>query len=322
MGAGVGLFRARRAGRSPSRTVRLDGLPSRCSSTATVCPGRRLPSADVHVVHRLHRRGRRPWSGRRRRARRRCRRARRSPRGSPPLIPAFAAGAPAWTSSTSTPSRRTRAPRMPRNARVTRPAALELGQHALDGGDRDREADADAAAEAAPPVAICELTPITWPVASSSGPPELPGLIAASVWMTSSIAKPLGAVMRRCSADTTPVVSVRSRPNGLPIATVGSPTRDGAGVAERERVQLDLLGVDREHARGRCRRPCRSRARTPCGGRRTRRGRRARTPTTCALVRMSPLSSSTKPEPVATFSCVRGKTSNGDCVCCTERARM
>ena len=29
--------------------------------------------------------------------------------------------------------------------------------------------------------AIAELTPITAPVASTSGPPELPGLIAASV---------------------------------------------------------------------------------------------------------------------------------------------
>ena len=69
-----------------------------------------------------------------------------------------------------------------------------------------------------PPVAICELMPITRPAASSSGPPELPGLIAASVWMTLSIAKPLGAWIWRCSAETTPVVSVRSSPNGLPIA--------------------------------------------------------------------------------------------------------
>jgi hypothetical protein len=75
-----------------------------------------------------------------------------------------------------------------------------------------------------PPARIAEFTPMTRPVASMSGPPELPGLIAASVWITSSIAKPLGASMRRCRADTTPVVSVRSRPNGLPIATVGSPT--------------------------------------------------------------------------------------------------
>ena len=32
-----------------------------------------------------------------------------------------------------------------------------------------------------PSVAIAELTPITAPVESTSGPPEFPGLIAASV---------------------------------------------------------------------------------------------------------------------------------------------
>ena len=35
-----------------------------------------------------------------------------------------------------------------------------------------------------PPVSICALTPITSPCASSSGPPELPWLSAASVWIT------------------------------------------------------------------------------------------------------------------------------------------
>jgi hypothetical protein len=36
-------------------------------------------------------------------------------------------------------------------------------------------------------VSICELTPITRPCASISGPPELPLLIGASVWITWSI---------------------------------------------------------------------------------------------------------------------------------------
>ena len=75
-----------------------------------------------------------------------------------------------------------------------------------------------------PPVSIWELMPMTRPAASRSGPPELPGLIAASVWMTPSISKPFGAWIVRFVADTTPVVSVRSRPKGLPIAIVGSPT--------------------------------------------------------------------------------------------------
>jgi len=46
-----------------------------------------------------------------------------------------------------------------------------------------------------PPVSICELTPMTSPRALSSGPPELPWLIGASVWMTWSIVKLLGAVI-------------------------------------------------------------------------------------------------------------------------------
>ena len=66
--------------------------------------------------------------------------------------------------------------------------------------------------------------PITRPWLSSSGPPELPGLIAASVWITFLIVKPLGEVSSRCLALTIPVVTVRSSPNGLPIATTGSPT--------------------------------------------------------------------------------------------------
>ena len=75
-----------------------------------------------------------------------------------------------------------------------------------------------------PPVSIWELIPITSPAALISGPPELPGLIAASVWITLEIEKPLGAWIWRCSAETMPLVTVRSSPNGLPIATTGSPT--------------------------------------------------------------------------------------------------
>jgi hypothetical protein len=65
-----------------------------------------------------------------------------------------------------------------------------------------------------PAVAICELTPITRPRASSSGPPELPGLIGASVWMTLSMLKPLGAWISRPSPETIPEVAVRSSPSG------------------------------------------------------------------------------------------------------------
>ncbi len=75
-----------------------------------------------------------------------------------------------------------------------------------------------------PPVAIWALMPITRPWPSSSGPPELPGLMAASVWITSAMLKLLGASIVRCTAETMPVVTVRVKPNGLPMAIVGAPT--------------------------------------------------------------------------------------------------
>src|ERR1035437_2713361 len=59
------------------------------------------------------------------------------------------------------------------------------------------------------------VTPMTCPDASTSGPPLLPGLIAASVWIRPG--RPpdadegglsLGTVMSRPSAETIPVVTV------------------------------------------------------------------------------------------------------------------
>ena len=46
------------------------------------------------------------------------------------------------------------------------------------------------------------LTPITSPSEDTSGPPELPGLSAASVWMTSSIMRPFRELSERPSAET------------------------------------------------------------------------------------------------------------------------
>ena len=56
------------------------------------------------------------------------------------------------------------------------------------------------------------LTPITSPRELTSGPPELPGLSAASVWITSSISRPDCARRLRPSALTTPAVTVHSKP--------------------------------------------------------------------------------------------------------------
>jgi hypothetical protein len=63
--------------------------------------------------------------------------------------------------------------------------------------------------------------PTTRPAASNSGPPELPGLTAASVWMNGTTASP-GS--ERPLALTMPCVAVCSKPNGAPIASTQSPT--------------------------------------------------------------------------------------------------
>ena len=72
---------------------------------------------------------------------------------------------------------------------------------------------------------IAVLIPITSAFDDTSGPPELPGLSAASVWITSSMVRPLAERIERPSADTTPAVTVNSKPKGLPIATTSWPRR-------------------------------------------------------------------------------------------------
>src|SRR4051812_139328 len=73
-------------------------------------------------------------------------------------------------------------------------------------------------------LSIWLLTPTTSPDMLRSGPPELPWLIAASVWMTPGIVNLLTELISRFRALTIPAVTVSSRPNGLPIATTPSPT--------------------------------------------------------------------------------------------------
>ena len=70
-------------------------------------------------------------------------------------------------------------------------ARFELGQLGPDEVDRDGEADAGAGVRE-PPVAIWSTMPTTLPPASSTGPPELPGFTAASVWIACATVKPLG----------------------------------------------------------------------------------------------------------------------------------
>ena len=74
-----------------------------------------------------------------------------------------------------------------------------------------------------PPVAIRLLMPMTSPREFSSGPPEFPGLMAASVWMASSISAPSGVRMGRTELMM-PRVMVPLSPKGLPMAKTFCPT--------------------------------------------------------------------------------------------------
>ena len=61
--------------------------------------------------------------------------------------------------------------------------------------------------------AMDELMPITWPAALKVGPPELPGLMAASICtalVTMALLSSSVTVTGRLSADTMPVVAVSS----------------------------------------------------------------------------------------------------------------
>jgi hypothetical protein len=72
---------------------------------------------------------------------------------------------------------------------------------------------------------IAVFMPMTSPREFKSGPPELPGLIAASVWMIPLIIRSFLARNERSRLLMIPVVSVRSSPNGLPSARIFWPTR-------------------------------------------------------------------------------------------------
>jgi len=69
-----------------------------------------------------------------------------------------------------------------------------------------------------PDTDLAVLMPMTSPREVTSGPPEFPGLSAASVWITFSINRPERERSDRPSALTTPDVTVHWNPYGFPIA--------------------------------------------------------------------------------------------------------
>ena len=108
------------------------------------------------------------------------------------------------------------------------PVCTELHHRAAGGVDRHREAD-PLEAEPVPLDRIWALIPITSPRASNSGPPELPWLIGASVWIASTrLYCVVSEGIERRIAETTPTESESSLPNGLPIAATGCADDDTA----------------------------------------------------------------------------------------------
>ena len=81
--------------------------------------------------------------------------------------------------------------------------------------------------------------PITWPLASSSGPPEFPGLIDASVWIAPSISNLVSPSTVRSVAETMPTERDGGpRRTGLPIAATGSPTGISCG-PQADRLKIE-----------------------------------------------------------------------------------
>jgi hypothetical protein len=80
---------------------------------------------------------------------------------------------------------------------------------------------------------IAVLMPTTRARVSTSGPPEFPGLSATSLWMMSSMRRPVALLSERPIALTTPADTVDWKPNGLPIATTSCPTRSDADSPNR-----------------------------------------------------------------------------------------
>ncbi len=84
---------------------------------------------------------------------------------------------------------------------------------------------------------ICAVIPITWPEESMSGPPELPWLIAASVWITPPIVKLFGELIDPVERAHDPARHRLGKPEGASDRDHRVTDGNRAGVPERERVE-------------------------------------------------------------------------------------
>ena len=87
---------------------------------------------------------------------------------------------------------------------------------------------------------IAVLIPITSPFILNKGPPELPWLIDASVWIKSSyLVNPICLFL----AEIIPEVTVPPKPNGFPIATTQSPTLALVESPNETGLNLSLVSI-------------------------------------------------------------------------------
>ena len=142
--------------------------------------------------------------------------------------------------------------------------------------------------------------PTTSPRVLNSGPPELPGFTATSVWMKGTA---LSSGRERPLALTTPAVTVFSNPNGDPMASTHSPTLRSL-VLPRMTVGRFLASIlsTATSVLGSAPSTLAKNSRRSVSFTITSRASR----TTCALVRMMPSALTMKPEPCPRVGVSRG----------------
>ncbi len=151
-----------------------------------------------------------------------------------PIIPAISAGLPGVTEATTTPLESLGepscwarfgvrfTPAIPNHGWSYLPSVIRYGTilaTVFDGIAKPTPANSPVSDE------IALLTPITLPCISNRGPPEFPGLIAASVWIISGIEKPISWFgSSRPTWLIMPFVMELLKAKGFPIAITCCPT--------------------------------------------------------------------------------------------------
>mmetsp|Transcript_57254 Transcript_57254/g.153281 ORF Transcript_57254/g.153281 Transcript_57254/m.153281 type:complete len:369 (+) Transcript_57254:196-1302(+) len=160
--------------------------------------------------------------------------------------PATSAGPPGTTFMTIMPlscsssAMMSGAKTMPRTGRRTKPLAMMLSTFFATvsmGMARPTPAKPPL------PLRMAVLTPMTWPSELSKGPPLLPGLIEASVWMTPLMGLPPMPSIFRARPLMIPRLRLCSRPKGLPKAKTFCPTNSFEEAPRGNGCMIESKGV-------------------------------------------------------------------------------